>query len=112
MAIREGRWRCPSCATVNRGRDLACTGCGATRDADVAFFLEDDAPTSGADADRKRAGADWLCVLSDLESSQGGTPPTAAPSAPARRRAARASCVAAAASGVSPARATPRLAAV
>jgi len=65
MAIREGRWRCPYCATVNRGRDLACTGCGATRDADVAFFLEDDAPelleqTLIAQA---RAGADWLCAF-------------------------------------------------
>jgi hypothetical protein len=63
MAIREGKWRCPYCSGVNRGADLACQGCGATRDADVAFFLEDEA-AEVADArliERAAAGADWLC---------------------------------------------------
>jgi hypothetical protein len=63
VAIREGRWRCPYCSRVNLGRELACAGCGATRDKDVRFFLEDEAPevedaTLLATA---RAGADWLC---------------------------------------------------
>ncbi len=25
MAVREGKWKCPGCATVNRGRDVHCT---------------------------------------------------------------------------------------
>jgi Zn-finger in Ran binding protein and others len=63
MAIREGKWRCPYCASVNRGADLACKGCGATRDKDVSFFLEDDAPevTDAALLAQARSGADWLC---------------------------------------------------
>jgi hypothetical protein len=65
MAIREGKWRCPYCAGVNRGAHLACTGCGATRDKDVTFFLEDDAAevTDEALLARARAGADWLCLF-------------------------------------------------
>jgi hypothetical protein len=49
---------------VNRGRDLACAGCGATRDEDVTFFLEDEAPevTDEALLRAARAGADWLCA--------------------------------------------------
>ena len=63
MAIREGKWRCPYCSIVNRGASMACPGCGATRDEDVAFFLEDDAPevTDEALLARARAGADWQC---------------------------------------------------
>jgi ribosomal protein L40E len=63
MAIREGKWRCPYCSGVNRGTHLACTGCGATRDKDVTFFLEDDAPevTDEARLARAHAGAEWLC---------------------------------------------------
>jgi hypothetical protein len=63
MAVREGKWRCPYCSSANRGRDLACQGCGAKRDKDVSFFLEDDAPEV-EDPDllaQARAGADWLC---------------------------------------------------
>ena len=42
---------------------MACQGCGATRDKDVAFFLDDDAEelTDEALLARARAGADWLC---------------------------------------------------
>jgi len=63
MAIREGKWRCPNCGNVCRGADLACTGCGATRDKDVQFFLEDEAPevTDEKLLARAAAGADWLC---------------------------------------------------
>ena len=64
MAIREGKWRCPYCAVANRGAAMACTGCGATRDKDATFFLEDDAEevTDNALTARARAGADWLCT--------------------------------------------------
>lgn len=63
MAIREGKWRCPYCSCVNRGVELACRGCGATRDKDVTFFLEEDAPEVEDEALLKLAqsGADWLC---------------------------------------------------
>jgi hypothetical protein len=63
VAIREGRWRCPYCSVVNRGAELACSGCGATRDKDVAFFLEDEAGevTDEKLIARAEAGADWLC---------------------------------------------------
>jgi len=63
MAIREGKWRCPYCSVANRGAAMACSGCGATRDKDVAFFLDGDAPEVTDDAliARARAGADWLC---------------------------------------------------
>ena len=42
---------------------MACAGCGATRDKDVAFFLDEDAEevTDEARLARARAGADWLC---------------------------------------------------
>jgi hypothetical protein len=65
MAIREGKWRCPYCSVANRGAAMACTGCGATRDKNVAFFLEDDAEEVTDDAliARARAGADWLCTF-------------------------------------------------
>lgn len=65
VAIREGKWRCRYCSVVNRGADLACTGCGATRDKDVQFFLEDEAPEVEDEAllDKARAGADWLCLF-------------------------------------------------
>jgi hypothetical protein len=65
VAIREGKWRCRYCSSVNRGAELACKGCGATRDKDVTFFLEDDAPevTDEALLAVARAGADWLCLF-------------------------------------------------
>jgi hypothetical protein len=63
MAIREGRWRCPYCASPNRGRHLACSACGATRDADVSFYLEPDAPevVERTLIARAVSGADWPC---------------------------------------------------
>ncbi len=67
MAIREGKWRCPYCSAVNAGRDLVCGGCGATRDEDVTFFLEDEAPevTDKALLKTAQAGADWVCQFCD-----------------------------------------------
>lgn len=64
MAIREGKWRCTYCSVVNRGRDLACLACGATREKDVTFFLEEEAPevTEAALLRQAASGPDWLCA--------------------------------------------------
>ena len=64
MAIREGQWRCPYCSTANRGRELACAACGATRDANVEL-LEQEAPEVVEQTliPQARAGADWLCAF-------------------------------------------------
>jgi hypothetical protein len=64
MAIREGRWDCPTCGTLGlMGRDLACTGCGNRRPEGVRFYLPDDAAevTDAARLAEARAGADWIC---------------------------------------------------
>jgi hypothetical protein len=63
VAIREGKWRCPYCSAVNRGAELSCGGCGATRAEDVEFFLEDQAEevTDAKLLALAQAGADWLC---------------------------------------------------
>ena len=65
MAIREGKWRCRHCNEVSRGVELKCSACGKTRDKDVAFFLEDEAPALNDQAllERATAGADWLCLF-------------------------------------------------
>ncbi|HEX6368977.1 MAG TPA: hypothetical protein VF006_08590 [Longimicrobium sp.] len=64
MAIREGRWDCPTCG--NRGllgRDLSCPGCGNRRPEGIKFYLSDDAAevTDAARLAEARAGADWIC---------------------------------------------------
>lgn len=93
MAIREGKWRCTYCSRVNRGRELRCAGCGATRDKDVAFFLEDDAPEvrDQAPLGTALAGADWLCLFcgtsnrpADPKCVQCGAEKGTAPSRPVR----------------------------
>lgn len=66
MTIREGKWACPYCDAVNRGRDLKCAGCGATRDKDVRFFLDGDAPvaaevTDEAELRAAQSGPEWVC---------------------------------------------------
>lgn len=64
MAIREGRWDCPSCGSTGiYGRHTDCPGCGKPRPAGVRFYLahgEPDVkdPEQLRDA---RAGADWIC---------------------------------------------------
>jgi hypothetical protein len=65
VSVREGKWRCTYCSVVNRGAELACTGCGATREKDVSFFVEDDAEEvqDAALLKRAEAGADWLCTF-------------------------------------------------
>jgi Zn-finger in Ran binding protein and others len=64
MAIREGRWDCPSCgSTAIYGRHVECPGCGKPRPAGIRFYLTDDAPaiTDAAQLAQARAGADWVC---------------------------------------------------
>ena len=64
MAVREGRWDCPSCGDVGQlGRSVSCTGCGSPRPQGVRFYLPEDAPEV-TDAEMLRqaaAGADWVC---------------------------------------------------
>ncbi|HEX8432380.1 MAG TPA: zinc finger protein, partial [Longimicrobium sp.] len=64
MAIREGRWDCPSCGSTGIfGRHVECLSCGKPRPGGVRFYLSDDAPVL-VDPERiaeARAGADWVC---------------------------------------------------
>jgi hypothetical protein len=64
MAIREGRWDCPSCGRKgNRGPEKHCAGCGAPRGEEVSFYLPEDAPevTDPEALARARSGPDWHC---------------------------------------------------
>src|SRR4051812_31996448 len=72
MAIREGKWKCPSCSTVNRGAETQCGQCGTTRDANVKFFLDDNAEavTDAEQLKKAQAGADWVCEFCGNSSSQ------------------------------------------
>lgn len=64
MAIREGRWDCPTCGSAGLlGRQLACENCGNRRPEGIRFYLPDDA-AEVSDSERlaeARAGADWIC---------------------------------------------------
>ncbi|MEW6731437.1 MAG: Ran-binding zinc finger domain-containing protein [Acidobacteriota bacterium] len=63
MTIREGKWKCTYCDTMNRGRDLKCIGCGAVRDKDVQFIYDETAAevTDAAQLQAAHAGAEWIC---------------------------------------------------
>lgn len=63
MTIREGKWKCTYCDALNRGRDLKCQGCGATRERDVQFIYDETAAevTDAAELARARSGPEWLC---------------------------------------------------
>lgn len=74
MTIREGKWRCPGCREVNRGSQEKCERCGATRDANTKFFLdENDAPvvTDAAEVAKAKAGPDWVCTFCDNSNPAG-----------------------------------------
>ena len=64
MAIRVGRWDCKVCGHKgNLGPDTNCINCGASRPADVKFYLPEDAEL--VEDEKKireaKAGADWRC---------------------------------------------------
>src|ERR1051326_2575230 len=61
--IREGKWRCTYCDAMNRGRDMKCVGCGATREQDVEFIYDENAPevTDEAQLQAALAGPEWIC---------------------------------------------------
>ena len=65
MAIREGRWDCPSCGSTRiYGRHVDCPGCGKPRPAGVRFYLAEGEPAI-TDPERLReakAGPDWVCL--------------------------------------------------
>jgi hypothetical protein len=63
MAIREGRWNCPVCGSVQLGRNKVCTQCGRPRGDDVEFYLPEDEPevTDAARLTEAEAGPDWHC---------------------------------------------------
>jgi len=64
MAIREGRWDCPSCGAVAQlGRHVYCTACGAPRPQEVRFYLPEDAEavTDAGQLAQGSAGPDWIC---------------------------------------------------
>lgn len=63
VAIREGKWKCSYCGSVNLGRDAACQACGQTRGKDVQFYLDEDAAevNEAGLLGAAKAGADWTC---------------------------------------------------
>jgi hypothetical protein len=64
MAIREGRWDCPTCGVQGLlGRDRECNGCGAPRPEGIQFYLPSNAAavTEAAQVAIAKAGADWIC---------------------------------------------------
>jgi hypothetical protein len=63
MAIREGRWDCPSCGCIGQlGRDTRCTQCGDRRPEGIRFYLpENEGEVDAARLAQARAGADWVC---------------------------------------------------
>ncbi|MDB9496795.1 zinc finger protein [Spirulina major CS-329] len=64
MAIREGRWDCPTCGVTGLlGRDRDCQNCGAPRPEGIRFYLPENAAAVQA-AEQiaiAKAGADWIC---------------------------------------------------
>ncbi|HEX7239114.1 MAG TPA: Ran-binding zinc finger domain-containing protein [Longimicrobiaceae bacterium] len=64
MAVREGRWDCPTCGTTGvRGRFTVCRSCGTPRPEGVRFYLPGDEPevTEAELLRQAGAGADWIC---------------------------------------------------
>lgn len=64
MAIREGRWDCPSCGSTGIfGRHVDCPSCGKPRPAGIRFYLSDDAPilVEPERVAEASAGPDWVC---------------------------------------------------
>lgn len=89
MAIREGRWDCPTCGTEGiRGRFTSCRSCGTPRPEGVRFYLPEDEPevTEAELLRQADVGADWICehcgsgTRADLEECAGcGAPRGSSP---------------------------------
>ena len=76
MAIREGRWDCPSCGSTGiLGRHVSCSGCGTRRPEGVRFYLPENEPevTDAARLAEANAGADWVCEHCDASARAGMT---------------------------------------
>ncbi|MCB0838989.1 MAG: zinc finger Ran-binding domain-containing family 2 protein, partial [Bacteroidetes bacterium] len=64
MAVRVGRWDCDVCGHIgNYGPHTKCASCGASRPANVKFYLPKDAEivTDKEQLKEARAGVDWIC---------------------------------------------------
>lgn len=70
MAIRMGRWDCPSCGNKgNLGNATHCVNCGSPRDPNVQFYLlsDEEEIRDKAKLAEARAGADWQCEYCSSE---------------------------------------------
>jgi hypothetical protein len=70
MAIRMGRWDCPSCGNLkNMGNATHCVNCGAPRDPQVQFYLlsDEEEVKDKSKIAEARAGADWQCEYCSSE---------------------------------------------
>ncbi|MEO0897455.1 MAG: hypothetical protein AAFY71_13700 [Bacteroidota bacterium] len=64
MSVYVGRWDCTVCGNKgNLGPETICRNCGASRPADVKFYLPSDAEEVTDDSRIKEAqsGPDWIC---------------------------------------------------
>ena len=65
MAIREGRWDCPTCGGKGiLGRHKVCGNCGSPRPEGIEFYLPEESSevvTDEAMLKTATAGADWIC---------------------------------------------------
>lgn len=63
MAIRKGKWRCPSCQQENDGPVQQCAHCGLPKPANVRYYLPGDAPevTDPAEIAEAKSGPKWVC---------------------------------------------------
>lgn len=62
----EMTWRCSTCATVNRGRDMTCSSCGDPKDASEHYEMPTDTARAPTVTDpelvvRAKAGPNWRC---------------------------------------------------
>ncbi len=74
MAIRVGRWDCPTCGTkMVLGPETRCPNCGASRPKDVRFYLPTDAEIVRDEARLReaKAGVDWICGHCETQNKAG-----------------------------------------
>jgi hypothetical protein len=63
--IVENTWKCTSCDTVNRGRDIVCINCGSPKEDDERYVIPGasnrTAVTNPEHLAMARAGKNWKC---------------------------------------------------